>query len=37
MTANELLELISKIWCDTDDLIKLSGLGYVKAAYLKKK
>lgn len=36
MTANELLELMSKVWCDTEDLIKLSGLGYVKAAYLKK-
>lgn len=36
MSATELLELISQIWCTTDDLMKLSGLGYIKASNLKK-
>lgn len=36
MTAQELLTLLSKVWCNTEDLIKLSGLGYVNASYLKK-
>ena len=36
MSAKEILDIISKIWCNTEDLMKLSGLGYVKASYLKK-
>ena len=35
MSAKEVLDIISKIWCNTEDLMKLSGLGYVKASYLK--
>lgn len=36
MSATEFLELILQIWCTTDDLMKLSGLGYVKVFNLKK-
>ena len=35
MTADETLELISKQWCNTEDLIKLTGLGRNNALKLK--
>lgn len=35
MTAKETLELISKQWCDLNDLIKLTGLGRNNASKLK--
>lgn len=37
MTAKETLELISKQWCNFDDLTKLSNLGINNAFKLKKK
>ncbi len=37
MSAKETLELISKQWCNLDDLMKLSGLGINNAFKLKKK
>ena len=36
MTAKETLELISKQWCDLDDLIKLTGMGKSNALKLKR-
>lgn len=36
MDANEIITIISKVWCSTNDLKILSGLGYTKTAYLKK-
>ncbi len=35
MTAKETLELISKQWCDTTDLMKLTGLGKNSVSKLK--
>lgn len=35
MSAKETLELISKQWCDLNDLIKLTGLGKNNAMKLK--
>jgi len=35
MTAKETLNLISKQWCDLNDLIKLTGLGKNNALKLK--
>ncbi len=37
MSAKETLELISKQWCNLDDLMRLSGLGINNAFKLKKK
>jgi exopolyphosphatase/pppGpp-phosphohydrolase len=36
MTAEETLNIISKIWCDFDDLMKLSMLGINNTSKLKK-
>lgn len=36
MNAKETLELISKQWCDLDDLIKLTGMGKSNALKLKR-
>ena len=36
MKANELLEIISKQWCNTEDLIKITGLGRNTVLKLKK-
>ena len=36
MKANELLEIISKQWCKTEDLIKITGLGRNTVLKLKK-
>lgn len=36
MDANQILNLISKQWCNLDDLILLTGLGKTKAMELKK-
>lgn len=35
MTAKEILDLISKQWCDLNDLRKLTGLGKNSASKLK--
>lgn len=37
MTAKETLDLISKQWCDLNDLRKLTGLGKNSASKLKNK
>ncbi len=36
MNAKEMLEILSKVWCDTADLMKLSGFGITYTAKLKK-
>lgn len=36
MDANEIITIISKVWCSTNDLRILSGLGYTKTAYYNK-
>lgn len=36
MKANKLLEIISKQWCNTEDLIKITGLGRNTVLKLKK-
>ena len=36
MNAKEMLEIVSKIWCDTADLMKLSGFGITYTSKLKK-
>lgn len=36
MKVNELLEIISKQWCNTEDLIKITGLGRNTVLKLKK-
>lgn len=36
MNAKEMLEIVSKVWCDTADLMKLSGFGITYTSKLKK-
>lgn len=36
MNAKEMLEIVSKVWCDTADLMKLSGFGITYISKLKK-
>lgn len=37
MTAEETLQILSKVWCDTNDLMKLSQLGINNTTKLKKR
>lgn len=36
MTAEETLQILNKVWCDTNDLMKLSQLGVNNTTKLKK-
>ena len=36
MTAEETLQILNKVWCDTNDLMKLSQLGINNTTKLKK-
>lgn len=36
MDAKEIVKITSKVWCDTNDLMKLSGLGITYTSKLKK-
>ena len=35
MNANEMIKIISKVWCTNEDLQKLSGLGITNTSKLK--
>ena len=37
MNANEMIKIISKVWCTNEDLQKLSGLGIINTSKLKRK
>ena len=37
MNANEMIKIISKVWCTNEDLQKLSGLGITNTSKLKRK
>ena len=37
MKANEMIKIISKVWCTNEDLQKLSGLGFTNTSKLKRK
>ena len=37
MNANEMIKIISKVWCTNEDLHKLSGLGITNTSKLKRK
>lgn len=37
MSANEMIKIISKVWCTNEDLQKLSGLGITNTSKLKRK
>ena len=37
MNANEMIKIISKVWCTNKDLQKLSGLGITNTSKLKRK
>ena len=37
MNANEMIKIISKVWCTSEDLQKLSGLGITNTSKLKRK
>ena len=37
MNANEMIKIISKVWCTNEDLQKLSGLGITNTYKLKRK
>lgn len=36
MNANEMIKIISKVWCTNEDLQKLSGLGITNTSKLKR-
>lgn len=36
MSAKETLEILAKVWCNTSDLMKLSGFGITYTSKLKK-
>ena len=36
MNANEMVKILSKVWCNNEDLSKLSGLGITNTYKLKK-
>ena len=37
MNTNEMIKIMSKVWCTNEDLQKLSGLGITNTSKLKRK